>query len=277
MTAIALAGTSFNWWPTASNTGYLGASLTNSALTTIATPGTYTNLKFTAGFTQIQASNVTLNGCLIDGSALTSGNFFLSVLGGLSNVVIQNCQIVGPGTNSTQVGTYGIYVEGDSQVTTRACDVGFVGTCAQISGGQLIIEDNYFHDLGAASGTHYECIYYGGDANGDFSMLLQHNSLINQLTQTAAVFIESINGPVQNITINNNKMIGGSFPQYVDGHSYTPAYTNIVITNNALGMGSVGYFDLQPPLGGAFYGVTGSGNYDAITGAPVTSPPYINS
>ena len=45
-----------------------------------------------------------------------SANWVVLVLGGLTGVVIKNCEIVGPGLSATTQNA-GIYVIGDSQVT----------------------------------------------------------------------------------------------------------------------------------------------------------------
>ena len=137
--------------------------------------------------------------------------------------------------------------------------------------GQTVIKNSYCHDLHDGAGTHYECIGYFGAGTSTFSLLVQHNNLNNQNNQTASVFTQSFFGQLRNITIDNNLLIGGDFTVYVDanpsGGDTTSPVTNVKITNNAMGTGIFGYFDLIH--GSGSYGVTVSGNYDWITRAPV--------
>ena len=234
-------------WADLTNTGVpSGTTLTSASSNTVSSPGTYSDLSFTGPVT-ITSSNVTLENCLVTGG--DSDNFEIVVSSGLSNVLIQDCEIVGAGTNSTQTGTYGVYIEGGSQVTANALNIHGVGTGVEVTGGnnQIIIENSYMHDFGSGPNTHYEGVYYGGGGGADFSLLIQHNTIDNQLNQTAATFIESYSGSVNDVTLNDNILVGGSYPIYVI-NSGQGAPTNVSITDNHLpGEGSAdgGDFDFS--------------------------------
>ena len=107
---------------------------------------------------------MTLENCII--TMPSSGNWVVGVSGGLTGVTIQNCEIYGTGL-SGQVGDYGIYVEGNSQVMINACNIHDVGTGVIVSDGQTTVENCYIHNLNAGAGTHYNGIgFFGGSPVG---------------------------------------------------------------------------------------------------------------
>ena len=126
---------------------------------------------------QIDASNVTLENCII--TMPNSGSWDVGVSGGLTGVTIQNCEIYGTGL-SGQVGDYGIYVEGNLQVMINACNIHDVGTGVIVSDGQTTVENCYIHNLNAGPNTHYNGIGFFGGSPADFSLNIQHNTIINQ-------------------------------------------------------------------------------------------------
>ena len=230
-------------YPNGTNTGVsAGVKLTpyNGTLT-LSTPGQVVSGLIISNGVQINASNVTLENCIIDIS--NSGGWNIGVKGGLTGVNIENCEIVGAGL-AGPVGTYGIYVQGNSQVTINADNIHDVGQGVVMNDGQITLENTYIHDLNAGSGTHYEDVGYFGAANsGNFSFLMQNNTFINQNNQTAAVFLQNYFGPLNNVTMNNNILVGGDYTIYVDGSAGGGAVSNISITNNHLGAGIYGYTD----------------------------------
>ena len=230
-------------YPNATNTGVpAGVKLTPySGTLTLSTAGQVVSGLIISNGVQINASNVTLENCIIDIS--NTGNWNIGVAGGLNGVVIQNCEIVGAGA-AGPVGTYGIYVQGNSQVTINADNIHDVGQGVVLNDGQVLLENSYIHNLKAGSGTHYEDVgYFGAAKSSTFSLNIQNNTLINQNNQTASVFIQNYFGPVNNVTINNNILVGGDYTIYVDGSDSGGPVSNVSITNNHLGTGIFGYTD----------------------------------
>jgi hypothetical protein len=227
-------------WPDLTNTGVpSGTVLTSASSNAISSPGTYNALSF-HGTVAISASNVTLENSMITGG--NSDAFELVIAPGLSNVVIQNCTITGAGTNSSQTGVYGIYIEGDSQVTINANNIGQVGTGVNVRGGQVTIENNLIYPLNSGPGSHYNGIDYDGGGGSDFSLLIQHNTIYDQQGQTDAIMIDTYFGPADNVTIDNNILAGGNYAIYaVDQGNGSP--TNISITNNHFGLAQYGNYD----------------------------------
>ena len=181
-------------YPNATNTGVqAGVNLTtHSGQLTLSTAGQVVSGLIITGGVQITASNVTLKNCIIE--IPSSGNWNVGIAGGLTGVVLQNCEIVGAG-RSGPVGTYGIYVQGNSQVTINAVNIHDVGQGLVLNDGQVTLENSYIHDLNAGSGTHYEDIgYFGAAKSSTFSLNIQNNTLINQNIQTASVFLQNYFG-----------------------------------------------------------------------------------
>ena len=143
----------------------------------------------------------------------------------------------------------GIYVEGDSQVTINADNIHDVGNGVDVNDGQTTVENSYIHNLNGGAGTHYNGVGYFGDGGSDFSLLIQNNTIINQNTQTDAVMIQNYFGAVNNVTVNNNLLVGGDYTIYVDGTQGSDPITNVSITNNDIGLhGIFGYTDFNGRL-----------------------------
>jgi Tryptophan-rich Synechocystis species C-terminal domain/Right handed beta helix region len=232
-------------YPNATNTGVqAGVNLTtHSGQLTLSTAGQVVSGLIITGGVQIDASNVTLKNCIIE--IPSSGNWNVGIAGGLTGVVLQNCEIVGAGT-SGPVGSYGIYVQGNSQVTINAVNIHDVGQGLVLNDGQVTLENSYIHDLNAGSGTHYEDVgYFGAAKSLTFSLNIQNNTLINQHNQTAAVFLQNYFGGLNNITVNNNVLVGGDYTIYVDGSASSAPVSNVSITNNHMGAGIYGITDFM--------------------------------
>ena len=233
-------------YPNASNTGVqAGVHLaTYSGTLKLSTPGQVVSGLIITGGVQISASNVTLENCIIE--VPSTANWNIGVAGGLTGVNIENCEIVGAGSSGPQ-GSYGIYVQGNSQVTINAVNIHDVGQGLVLNDGQVTLENSYIHDLHAGSGTHYEDIgYFGAATSSTFSLNIQSNTLINQNNQTASVFLQNYFGAVNNVTVNNNILVGGDYTVYMDGTGdggpgTGTAVTNVSFTNNHMGAGIFGY------------------------------------
>ena len=232
-------------YPNATNTGVqAGVNLTtHSGQLTLSTPGQVVSGQIITGGVQITASNVTLKDCIIE--VPNNANWNVGIAGGLTGVVLQNCEIVGAGT-SGPLGSYGIYVEGNSQVTINAVNIHDVGQGLVLNDGQVTLENSYIHDLNAGSGTHYEDIgYFGAAKSSTFSLNIQNNTLINQNIQTASVFLQNYFGALNNIKVNNNVLVGGDYTVYVDGSASSAPVSNVSITNNHMGAGIFGITDFM--------------------------------
>ena len=265
-------------YPDATNTGVLaGTTLKSSGGLTLRTPGQVVSGLDINGNVNIFASNVTLENCIIH---VTDPTQFagVAVLGGLTGVVIKNCTIIGCGASATtQVS--GVKIWGDSQVTIDSCNIQKVGHGVDVYAGQAVVENSYIHDLISNPGSHYDGIFYGGSGDPNFSLLIQHNSIINSNGQTSAVFLQDMFGAVNNVTVNDNILVGGGYTVYVDSTRGGGPVSNVSYTNNHMGKGQYGYTDFMGSYNPVYTGNVDDGaalaatlNTAANTGGS-TSPP----
>jgi hypothetical protein len=277
-------------WPDATNTGIqAGTHLVAASSNTISQPGTYSGLIFT-GPVLITASNVTLVNCLIN---MTPGDGYgIAVQGNsLTNVVIQNCEIAGNGPSGSGE-TYGIVVQDADgggtatgpSVTINGNNIHDVGAGIEVEQSNAsVIENNYIHvsTSTAPSGDHIDGIFYdggsggGGGAHGNnpnFSLLIQGNTVINSGDQTDAIFVSTLFGSVNDVTINNNQLAGGDYTIYMTGNAVGGSPTNVTITNNALGTGQYGYLYTDLWNGSGVDGNVVSGNVDYGTSLAAAVP-----
>jgi polygalacturonase len=94
--------------------------------------------------------------------------------------------------------------------------------------------DNYVHGLSSGGEPHYDGITLFGPSD---NVLIEHNTVDTPSAGgTSDVFLAGNFGPLNNITIRNNLLIGApSYAIYVGG-------TNILIENNYIQRGGFGYF-----------------------------------
>jgi hypothetical protein len=243
-----------------------GTVLTNSGSIGISTAGqTVSGLNITGQVT-ITASNVTLQNCRLTPGSLGQGQGIL-VSAAVTNVLIKNCTLVGSGSGATQA-QYGILLTANAAVTVDGCNFSYwAHSCMEYGGcgSPYIIQNCYGDHMQNWSNTHYEHVYYGGGNVGGnpFSMTIRNCTWINENNYTAALFFKTDNGPINDVTIDNNHLVGGGWCIYVQDTG--PGITNVRVTNNAFGKGLQGNGYCYP---GATVAVW-SGNYDDVTHASI--------
>lgn len=199
----------------------------------------------------IKANNVT-----VKRSKITNAFYFqVKIDDGLSGVVIQDCEVDGTGNNND--GSYGILGPG----TFLRNNVHGVENGITPSSNTLI-QDNYVHDLLASGSPHYDGIQIDG---GQSNITIRHNTIINPNNETSAVMIDNYFGPIDNMVVDNNRLIGGGYTVYDSGQFNSNTLTNVSITNNRIGIGYYGYFDFNM----ASPAPTVTGNIDDVTGNPI--------
>jgi len=89
----------------------------------------------------------------------------------------------------------------------------------------------------ASGSPHYDCIQIDG---GVSDVVIRHNTAINQFDQASAVMIDNYFGPIADILVENNLLIGGGFTIYVDGQFNSNPISNVRIVHNHMGRGKWG-------------------------------------
>ena len=128
-----------------------------------------------------------------------------------------------------------------------------------------VLRDNYVHHLAAPGSPHYDGIQIDG---GIRNVTIEHNTVdLSGLDQTAAVMIDNYFGTIDNIVVNNNRLLGGGYTVYSDGQFTGGSITNVTFSNNRLGRGYWGYASIvkNTPIW--------TNNVDDTAGAAVSARP----
>jgi hypothetical protein len=215
-------------WPDATNTGvpasvtltpYFGKLVVNTAGAVISGLDIH-------GSVTINAPNVTLQNCKI-----TDPLFYVVYVNeSATGVTIQDCTIDGVGTGND--GSIGINGSG----TFLRNNIYNVENGIS-PGSNSVIQDNYIHDLLASGAAHYDGIQIDG---GQSNVTISHNAIINTHNQTSAVMIDNWAGPISNVKVDNNLLVGGGYTIYVDAQFNSSPITGVSITNNHMGSGGFG-------------------------------------
>ena len=213
-------------WPDATNTGVPnGVTLLPSGDVVVTKAGTVISGLDIKGTVYIYADNVTIENCKI-----TSNSFsVVQIKAGVSGAVVQDCTIDGVGKNndgSSGITGTGSFLRNNIYNVENGLNIG--------QGKGTLIEGNYIHDLKASGSPHYDGIQIDG---GQTDTIVRHNTVINDHTQTAAVMIDNWFGPVTNILVTDNLLIGGGYTIYSDGQFNGGPMKGITITNNHVGGG----------------------------------------
>ena len=239
-------------WPSSANTGVpSGVSLTNSGGMSITKDGTVVDAKNISGTVYVEADNVTIKRSKIAGY----GFAVVQVANGSKNVVITDCDIDGKGSSAGSMGVIG-------PATVLRSDIRGVENGVTPSSGS-VVQDNYIHDLAAPGSPHYDGLQMDG---GLSNIVVRHNTVdLSEHGQTSAVMIDNYFGSISNITVDNNRLLGGGYTVYADGRFNSNKITGVSFTNNRLGKGGYGYALISP------FPVTWSGNVDDRTGNTVSA------
>ena len=230
----------------------------------INTPGVVISGLDIHGSVIINADNVTLKDCRI-----TTNDFWgVSVGGGGSSTggsgcIIENCEINGLGT-----GTGATAIVGGG--TFLANNIYGFENGIMIDQSNTLVQDNYIHDLKGLGDPHYDGIAMHG---GGFSNItIRHNTVINQNTQTSALYITNDFGSITNVIVDNNKLIGGGYTVYSDEKaSKSGQITGVQFTNNYLSKGYYGFADITNNT------VVWQGNIDLSTSRFVSQDGILSS
>lgn len=225
-------------FPNASNTGVPpGVTLTPSGGLVINTPGAVISGLDIKGMVTINAPNVTLQNCKI-----TSDSYMVVKIGdGITGTVVQNCSI-----DNLNAGGIGISGQGKF----LANDIQHCADGINVAGDNTLIQGNYIHDMGGTAGSHFDSI----QADGGFSNLsIINNTVLNEYGQTGALMLDNYWGPIDKVVIDGNLFYGGGYTIYINemgsGQPGGGPITNVSFTNNTVGGGYWGDFNLRSDLG----------------------------
>lgn len=251
---LAATSAASHGFPNDGNAGVpAGVSLTDyDGPTTITADGTVIDGKSIRGTLIIKAANVVIQNCRV-----SNVGFWGIDASEATNTTVKDCTIVGPGydhhSDSAIVGS-GTFLRNDISNFEN-------GILLQPGGS--VVKGNYIHDLAAAGADpHYDGIAVQGGQNG---VLIEDNTVIGR--DTSDVFIKNDFGPISNVTVHHNFLIGDpAYDIYVDGRADGGPITGVTITNNWLQKGVYGYLSIDNSSPHV------SGNIDLTTGGEVRAP-----
>lgn len=202
------------------------------------------------GSIEIHSNNVTMRNCKLSSTTMWHG---VRVFDAYSGFKMENCEIDGRGTTVNGIYGKGIFLKNDIYGIDNGINIV----------GPTTFQDNYVHDFKGSSQAHYDGVEVNGGGGHDIKII--HNNIVVNATQTAAIMLNNEFGGLKNITVDNNRLVGGGYTCYLDGRKGGGVVDDATIkfTNNRVGKGYWGYW--------AFYddNPVRIGNVDDVTGQPV--------
>ena len=221
-----------------------------NGVVSITTAGTTLSGISTGSMIDVRAANVTITNSRVFGALTNSPGIALER--GANNTHIVSTLIAG--TNTTSGGMLvGIKdVQGDPVTGTLIdkCDIYNASSGVQIYAGT--VQNSYIHDLSNTGSQHLED--FNSTGNDGFRLVINHNTLFNRQSQTAAVYLGADFSPSQNVAVTNNLLAGGGYTVYGGGVGVGQwaAPKDITVTGNVFSSlyfanggywGPVAYFD----------------------------------
>jgi hypothetical protein len=212
-------------WPDANNTGVpAGTVLTPSGSLTITTAGTVITGLEIVGQVEVNAPNVTIR------SSRIRSNAFLAIRSNSTGLVVEDSEIINRpvvGQNNCHNGIgFGGYTLRRSEVT--GCE-----NAADIGNGNVVLEDNYFHDLDTEGPSYVwgNTPHTDGVQGNGSNVIIRHN-WIDPSPGGGVTSGIIMTGAVSNVRIEDN---------YIDGRGasyaiYAPRSqtTGVLINRNRL-------------------------------------------
>lgn len=209
-------------YPDASNTGVpAGVTLTPMSGTTFGTPGQVINGRDISGCVTVTADNVTIRNSRIRGVGTCGGSHVVHVAGGVDNLLIEDTEIDGLGQSRGSA-------IGNSGFTLNRVEIHNVGSDGVYAEQDVTITNSWIHDLIFMSGDHNDTIMTNGNMD---NVLIKHNRLENEYTQTAVIALFEDFGGIFNVLVEDNILAGGGYTVYAGGNTSMP-HGNIRFVNN---------------------------------------------
>lgn len=201
--------------------------LTSTGSLTVTDAGSTIENKKIDGCVEINAPDVTVRDSVIT----CDGYFGVKVADGVSGTVIENVTMNGTGPDGAE-GSIGIL--GTAKV--NLCDIfGFENGVVPSDGS--VITNSYLHDLDAPGDPHVDGIQMDGKISG---VRIESNVIdVSNEGTTSAVMMDNEFGPLSDIEVKNNVLLGGTYTVYVDG-KFTDQPLDVVVTGNKIGSGLYG-------------------------------------
>lgn len=186
----------------------------------------------------VEGSNVTIKNVRLVSEAPWHA---LRVLESATGFTLQDSEIDGAGRTVNGVYGFGTFLRNDIHGVDNGINVI----------APSIIRDNYIHDFRTSTDGHYD----GIEINGGHDIQIVHNHIVNEHDQTSAVMMNNEFSGLSNISIENNRLVGGGYTIYLDGRKGGGAVDDAsirIIDNQISGgrWGNFAFYDSQPVVEG---------------------------
>lgn len=256
-------------YPDATNTGVpKGVTLRASGSVTASTPGQVIDGLDITGEINVTAPNVTIKNTKVTGGrGAGAADWVIILRPGATGLTVVDSEFTTPAGSAQDIAC--IFNIGDGAPTITRVNIH--GCSAGISSGGGTVTDSYIHDMAQVPGLSHDV---GIASNGGGGMTIRHNTIFNQLSQTATIAFYQDFAPVQkNNLVQDNLIAGGGYCLY-GGDGKFGATSNIRFVDNRLskkffsGCGSYGIIAsfTESNSGNAF-----TGNYWDENLAPVNN------
>lgn len=178
----------------------------------------------------VEADNVTMKHVRVQAISGDSAYWTVRVLDGADGFTLVESEIDGRGTTHSAINGYGSFLRNEIKGAENGINVT----------GPSLIQENYIHDLRNTGEPHYD----GIQVDGGSDVRIIGNTIINENAQTSAVMLDNYFSGLSNITVENNRLVGGGYVLYVSSQFSGGPVDNatIKIINNQVGGGYYGDF-----------------------------------
>jgi hypothetical protein len=226
----------------ATNTGVpAGVTLTPSGGLTITTPGAVISGLNISGTVTIDAPNVTLKDCTIQGI----GYYQVLIEPGITGTTVENCTINAGGNGTNPYALCGIGDNGSNSTFLNNNISNFEHGISLINSGGNgdLIQGNYLHDFNAPAALqpHYDGIEINGPES---NVSIIGNTIINN-QDNSCIMIDNYFGSISNIKVDGNLLVGGTYNIFVDAQFNSNPITNVSVTNNHYGTSQYGFIAIN--------------------------------
>jgi hypothetical protein len=179
---------------------------------------------------EIYANEMTFTGCsfVSPQTAWATGPIMITLYG-TGPYVFSYCSMCGSdGTSATRIEEI-VAMNADCNLTIEYCNMYYMRQAVNIKSNTALgvtIANSYIHDVVYYAGDHSEPIYGGATSPGGSNITITGNTILNPLTQTAAIDFNV--ATFTDCEVSGNFLAGGGYTIYLP----SAASSGIVIQNN---------------------------------------------
>ena len=173
------------------------------------------------------ANNVVIkNSRITGGRGVGNADWVVVVRPGVERLTIVDSELTTPAGSAQDIAC--VLNLGDAIPVIERANIH--GCSAGISSGGGTITHSYIHDMSEVAGLSHDV---GIASNGGGGMTIRHNTIFNQLPQTAAIAFYQDFGPQHDNLVEDNLLAGGGYCMY-GGSGTKGATSEIRFLNNRL-------------------------------------------